>query len=418
MHKWALTCFAAVGAVAEAVQLVALLWTTLHLTGSASVVGVVNAFAYLPGVIAGVALRRAFDRGSAVTTLSRTNWVCVAFSLALAASVVAEVPAPALITLFCASQGTLSIAKLANKSALARALRQIIGREDLPAVQGRISSTTIIGGVVGSGLSGVLLAFVGATWCFVTASALYAASVLLIRSLGRGDQAMKAHDGDRAPDPRPRRPRRPRTIAPSSSPAVSAAGAQGLPQPLDGGRMLALVLLVSIPSSGALQFLTALLPSYADAVVPGSAPFYSVLDISAMLGGVLAGAFLGLSAGVRRMVQRYALVSAGLLCLLLVPPWPGAVSVLLVGVAALVITAHVVGMQIATNQLAPDGEIGRYMAVRNAGAGLAKAVFSVAAGVLAQLGGVPSAWLALAGLLIAVAAAFSLSPAWRRFAAA
>ncbi|WP_287902900.1 MFS transporter [Arthrobacter sp.] len=415
MHKWALTCFAAVGAVAEAVQLVALLWTTLHLTGNASMVGVVNAFAYLPGVIAGVALRRAFDRGSAITTLSRTNWVCVAFALALAASVVAEVPVPALITLFCASQGTLSIAKLANKSALARALRLIIGREDLPAVQGRISSTTIIGGVIGSGLSGILLAFVGATWCFVTASALYAASVLLIRSLGRGDRADETHDGGPA---RIVRPGAPQGGVPSSIPAVSAAGAQGPPQPRDGGRMLALVLLVSIPSSGALQFLTALLPSYADAVVPGSAPFYSALDISAMLGGVLAGAFLGLSARVRRMVQRYALVSAGLLCLLLVPPWPGAMSVLLVGLAALVITAHVVGMQIATNQLAPDGQIGRYMAVRNAGAGLAKAVFSVAAGVLAQLGGVPSAWLVLSCFLLAVAAALSLSPGWRRFAAA
>ncbi|MEZ2370238.1 MFS transporter [Arthrobacter sp. RCC_34] len=415
MHKWALTCFAAVGAVAEAVQLVALLWTTLHLTGSASMVGVVNAFAYLPGVIAGIALRRAFDRGSAVTTLSRTNWVCVAFSLVLAVSVVAEVPVPVLITLFCASQGTLSIAKLANKSALARALRLIIGREDLPAVQGRISSTTIIGGVVGSGLSGLLLALVSATWCFVTASALYAASVLLVRSLSRSDRADKAHDGGQAPDARPRGAR---SGAPSSAAAVSVIGAEGAPQPLDGGRMLALVLLVSIPSSGALQFLTALLPSYADAVVPGSAPFYSALDISAMLGGVLAGALLGLSARVRRMVQRYALVSGGVLSLLLAPQWPAILAVFLVGVTALIITAHVVGMQIATNQLAPEGQIGRYMAVRNAGAGLAKAVFSVAAGVLAQIGGVPSAWLALACFLLAVAAAFSLSPRWRTFAAA
>ncbi|MBO9705275.1 MAG: hypothetical protein J7474_07160, partial [Arthrobacter sp.] len=98
MHKWALTCFAAVGAVAEGLQLVALMWTTLHLAGSASMVGMVNAFAYVPGVIAGVALRRAFDRGSAITTLSRTNWICVAFSLALAATVITGLPTPALIT--------------------------------------------------------------------------------------------------------------------------------------------------------------------------------------------------------------------------------------------------------------------------------------------------------------------------------
>ncbi|MGO4452653.1 MFS transporter [Arthrobacter sp. RAF14] len=415
MHKWALTCFAAVGAVAEAVQLVALMWTTLHLTGSASIVGIVNAFAYLPGVIAGVALRQAFDRGSAITTLSRTNWVCVVFSLMLAAAVVAEMPVQVLITLFCASQAALSIAKLANKSALARALRQIIGRPDLPAVQGRISSTTIIGGVIGSGVSGLFLALVGPAWCFAAAGALYAVSVLLIRALGRGDRADKVPDGGPA---RTVRPGAPQGGAPSSGGASSAIGAESASQPLDGGRLLALVLLVSIPSSGALQYVTALLPSYANAVVPGSAPFYSALDIAAMLGGVLAGALLGLSARVRRMVQRYALVTGGVLCLLLVPQWPAVVSVLLVGVAALVITAHVVGMQIATNQLAPDGQIGRYMAVRNAGAGLAKAVFSVAAGVLAQLGGVQSAWITLACLLIAVATIFSLSPGWRRFAAA
>lgn len=415
MHKWALTCFAAVGAVAEGLQLVALMWTTLHLTGSAWVVGVVNAFAYVPGVIAGVALRRAFDRGSAITTLSRTNWICVAFSLALTATVITGLPTPALITLFCASQAALSIAKLANKSALARALRQIIGRPDLPAVQGRISSTTIIGGVIGSGVSGLLLALVGPAWCFAAAGALYAVSVLLIRALGRGDRAATAADGGPA---RAVRPGAPQSGAPSSGGASSAIGAESAPQPLDGGRLLALVLLVSIPSSGALQYVTALLPTFANAVVPGSAPFYSAVDIAAMLGGVLAGALLGVSARVRRMVQHYALVTGGLLCLLLVPQWPAVVSVFLVGLAALVITAHVVGMQIATNQLAPDGEIGRYMAVRNAGAGLAKAVFSVAAGVLAQIGGVPSAWLALAGLLIAVAAAFSLNPAWRRFAAA
>ncbi|MFJ3958397.1 MFS transporter [Arthrobacter sp. NPDC090010] len=408
MHKWALTSFAALGAVAEAVQLVALMWTTLHLTGSASMVGVVNAFAFLPGVVAGVALRLAFDRGSAIKNLGRTNWVCVGFSLILAVAVSAELRAEYLVGLFCASQAVLSIAKLANKSALARALRLIVGRQDLPAVQGRISSTTIIGGVVGSGLSGLLLALVGAAWCFAVASALYAASVLLIRALRRYQPTVQEATG---PESGPKSP-------PSSAVDSELAEAGSSPAKRDGRRLLMLVLLVSIPSSGALQYITALLPSYANALVPGSAPYYSVLDIAAMLGGILAGVLIGISPRVRRTVQRYALVVSGMLCLLLVPNWSPVAAAGIIAVVSLTITSHVVGMQIATNQLAPDGQIGRYMAVRNAGVGLAKAVFSLGAGILAQLSGVYAAWMVLALFLIAVSIAFSCSPTWRRFASA
>ena len=415
MRKWVLISFSAVGAVAEAVQLVALMWTTLHLTGSASLVGVVNAFAFLPGVVAGVALRQAFDRGSAITSLSRTNWVCVGCSLVLAGAVALELNAWVLIGLFCTSQAALSVAKLANKSALARALRQMFDRQNLPPVQGRISSTTIIGGVVGSGLAGLLLAFVGVAWCFTAASVLYALSVLLIGALRR--YGSEPTDGQAMDERRRISSRGDCKDAGSPEGTTNTATLEPPAATTEGRRILALVLLVSIPSSGALQYLTALLPTYADHLVPGSAPYYSALDVAAMAGGILAGSVIGFSR-MRKVVQLYALAMSGVLCLVLVPNDSPVVAAGLVALVSLTITAHVVGMQIATNQLAPDGQVGRYMAVRNSGVGLAKAVFSVSAGFIAQASGVTAAWTVLACFLVLVAAVFSLSPQWRRFASA
>lgn len=402
MHKWVLVAFAAVTAFAETMQLVALMWTVLTVSGSPALVGVVNAFAFLPGVVVGIMLKRAFDKGSPMRSLARTNWVNVFCSIALTFAIMSELRADMLIVVFCASQAVMSVAKLANKSAVARALRLIVRRDELPAVQGRISSVTIIGGLVGSGLSGVILAFFGAMWCFAGASLLYALSVLLVRAARRYEPARATDATAAIASPIP------------PNPDNTATSAQRSNTP--GPSVLTLVLVVSIPSSGALQFVSALLPSYADSLVPGSALFYSILDIATLIGGVLAGVVIGISTRMRTTVQRFALIISGVLCLLIFPISSPTVGAVLIAATSLTITVHVVGMQIATNLLAPEGKVGRFMAVRNAGVGLAKTVFSVSAGVLAQLGGVETAWMVLGLFLAGVAILLVCSPTWRRFA--
>ncbi|WP_394938450.1 MFS transporter [Psychromicrobium sp. YIM B11713] len=411
MRKWVLIQFAAVTAVAEALQLVALLWSTLSLSGSPVMVGVVNAFAFIPGVVAGVTLKRAFDRGNPLNSLGRTNWVNVICSIGLAIAVLLSLAPGFLVVGFCLSQAVMSVAKLANKSAMARSLRLLVGRDELATVQGRMSSVTIVGGLVGSGLGGVGLALLGPGWCFVVASLLYVASVLLVNTARRyvpqtsvvqtaGVVQMAVTGG-----------------APLAQEAQEAlpSGSSRL-KVSDGLPVLALVLIVSIPSSGALQFVTALLPSYADALVPKTAPFYSVLDIAAMVGGVLAGLVVGISPAMRRFIYRYALGISGVLCLVTaIVSWP-IVAVGLVAIVSLSITVHVVSMQVATNQMAPEGSVGRYMALRNAGVGIAKTVFSLAAGWLAQFADAEFAWFALGAFLVLASAAFWCSGSWRKMA--
>lgn len=403
VRKWVLVQFAGMTAMAEGVQLVALLWSTLALTENAFTVGVVNSFAYIPGVIAGVSLKHAFDRGEPFLSLGRTNWVNVLCSVGLAAVALTGTLAGVLVVAFCLAQAIMSVAKLANKSAVARTLRLLVTKQELAAVQGRMSSVSIVGGLVGSGLGGVGLATVGSSWCFFAAAALYAGSVLLARMARRYySQPSGAVLTKIVEVPSTTRPRESAIRGGSSQ-----DGHRGLP-------VLALVLLVSIPSSGGLQFMTALLPAYANFLVNGSTVFYSALDITSMLGGVLAGVVVGISVVVRRVVYRYALGVSGLLCVLTAASSSPFWAVTLICLVSLSTTVHVVSMQVATNQAAPEGSVGRYMAVRNAGVGIAKAVFSLAAGWLAQSAGPKDAWLALGMFFLIVWAVFWLSASWRR----
>jgi predicted MFS family arabinose efflux permease len=80
--------------------------------------------------------------------------------------------------------------------------------------------------------------------------------------------------------------------------------------------------------------------------------------------------------------------------------WPAAVVVLFLVLNA-VLTAHVMVMQVLTNQAPPEDQVGRFAVVRNAVAGTAKFTASLLAGWLVESLGLVGAWIALAVVLAA-----------------
>ncbi|WP_177180061.1 hypothetical protein [Corynebacterium spheniscorum] len=68
---------------AEMTQVVAMVWVTFALTKNATLVGIVNAAIFLPGVVLGLYFHRHADKGDAGSLLKLTNRVLVVGALGL-----------------------------------------------------------------------------------------------------------------------------------------------------------------------------------------------------------------------------------------------------------------------------------------------------------------------------------------------
>ncbi|AUG78780.1 hypothetical protein CFP65_4013 [Kitasatospora sp. MMS16-BH015] len=388
--SWLLGFYAA-GSAAETLQAVAILWATYLLTHNAVIVGAVNAAAYLPGVVLGLVLRKKADSGSAGRLLSLTNWVLFAGSTALALVWAADLPQGALLGAFALVQCSLSVVKTLNKAYVGRFVRRHFARSEAVRLVERATSLALVGGLVGGGISGLLLDTSAADWCFTLAAVLYLVSLAAVWRVART---------------------RPEGTA--ATPAPTAQLVAG-PTPTDveledpAGR-LRLILLYSVPSSGALPFVSTLMVPLAQAVAPGSGLFYSVLTVTSMCGGFLAGMALSSGRLSAAATLNTALGTGGALVACFAAfHWRPAV-VLLMLVATAVLTAHVMVMQVLTNQAPPEGRVGRFSVVRNAVAGSAKAGFSLLAGWLVDAGGLTTAWLVLGAVLGAFGLAWWGSP--------
>lgn len=378
-----LLSFFLASSVAETVQVVAMVWATYALTHDARLVGAVNAAAYLPGVVVGLLFQRRADAGRAARLLSMTNWVLFLGSLALTVLWAASDSVALLVTAFAVVQVSLSVVKMLNKAYVGRVVRDGFEARTASRVLQRATSLTLVGGLVGGGAVGVMLDLVSPGWAFGAASVLYLVSLNAVAGADSGQQRKgEAEDAEEPP------------VVPSP---VRPDGVR---------RSLTLILLFSVPSSGALPFISTAMVPFANDVAPGSGLFYSILTVAVMCGGFVAGLALSadrltLSGSLRWMLGIGGVLTAALA----VVRWPPLVVPVVV-VLAIALTAHVISMQVLTNQAPPASEVGRFTVLRNSVAGTAKGVFSLLAGWIIDRAGLGAAWLTLAAVLVIFAIAW------------
>lgn len=356
------TAFFLLSQLAEGGQSVILLWLTYALTGNAVLVGVVVLLSYLPATIVGLFFRRFADRGRADHIAQRTNIVLSVVSLLLAAELwAAGSSAVPTIAAIMASQIVLSLVKMVNKAAIGRLVRDSFDEATSRRVLQISSSASLIGIVVGAGIAGVLISRGWTVPSVLLAAAAYVASAV---TMTRGTR------GYRPSDPPPAR------SGDDVGHAVRSARWDA--------RMVT-VLLFSVPSSGALQFVATLLVPLSQAISPGHPGYYAILDVSSIVGGFLAGALLSANVLSSRLVLNLGLPVAAALALALGATEDQRLVPVMSFALSFAITAHVVCMQVLTNQVPEPHEVGQFTVMRNIVASLSKAVFSFAAGALVGL---------------------------------
>ena len=390
---WLLAYFL-LSSVAEALQAVAILWASYELTHNATVTGVVNAAAYVPGIVLGLVLRKRVDGGSASRRLALTNWALTGGSAALALVYAAGASHDVVLGAFIAAQCVLSVVKALNKAYVGRVIRQRFPSPAGIRLREQVTSLGLVGGLAGGGAAGLVLETGAAGWCFGGAAVLYVLSLVAAWRVGPGTAA----DGD------PAAGNDPAAVAsagagPKADPAPEPGRGPDTVQDEGAAGRLRLILLYSVPSSGSLPFISTLTVPLAQTVAPGSSTLYSILTVASTCGGFLAGAALSSGRMSSRTFLNAALVAGGALSAAVAATlWPPAV-VLIMLVLNMVMTGHVMAMQVLTNQAPPEDQVGRFAVVRNAVAGAAKAGFSLLAGWLVEAAGLSMAWLFLAAVL-------------------
>lgn len=375
MRHSGVTAFFLLGSLAEGAQSVVLMWLTYALTGDAVLVGLVVVLGYLPATVAGIPFRRFADRGRADGLARRTNLLLAAVSAALAG--VSGSSAAVTVAAILLAQAVLSLVKMVNKAAVGRLVRDSFDAAAGARVLQLSSSASLIGTIAGAGLGGLLAACHLIALSLLGAAAAYAASAV---AMARGTRGYRPG------------PERARVAAPTAR--------------LRRDPRLLTVLLFSVPSSGGLQFLATLLVPLAQAIAPGNPAYYAVLDVASVCGGFLAGIALSATPLSARTVLGFGLLAAAALAAALGAADGAVLVAALAFLLTFAITAHIVCMQVLTNQVPEPHEVGQFAVLRNTVASLAKAGFAFAAGVIAGATSAQTAAVVLAVSLLAFALAW------------
>lgn len=370
---------------AEMTQVVAMVWVTFALTKNATLVGIVNAAIFLPGVVLGLYFQRHADKGDAGSLLKLTNRVLVVASLGLMLIWAFSDNTSLIVGAFIAVQCVLSLIKLLNKAYIGRFIRDSFDSADAAKTLSRSASFALVGGMAGGALAGVLLDFVNALWCFGVSAALY-----LLSQVAISFAVNSAPAGSRPPAT---------PLLPTGSVLHST------PEALQAMRV---ILLFSIPSAGALPFISTLTAPLAHRVAPDVAAYYSVLTVATMVGGFIAGMLLS-SARVSYLdALRWALLGGAIVLVPLTVVHSVFAVFLLILVVSVVLMLHAIAMQVMTNQTAPAGRVGKTTVLRNSVTGTSRGVFALLAGRIVDVCGIDSAWLFLAAVLAIFAALWFL----------
>lgn len=370
--------FSLLSALAEGAQQVIILWTAFQIGGSGLLVGWAVFAGYAPAAAVGLAVRKHADKGDARSLAGWSNWFLALGSLVMGVQQLLAGDPLTSVIMILASQALLSLVKLVNKAVVGRLLRTCLQPEAAKKTLQLSSSASLAGQVVGAGGAGLLLSTGLGPAGLLICGAFYAASAFVLRLAVRNDSARARRKN--AEDEETPGTRRSPKVRSRLSPALVS------------------VLLFSVPSSGSLQALTTLLPSLSEATAPSAPAFYAVMNVTSMAGGFVAGLVLSSRLSTPLMVLRWAMPASAILLVCLNLLGAEFAVAFLAGVLTLVLTLHVIVMQVLTNQTPPAEEVGSFAMTRNVVASLSKALFALAAGAISSFAGLEAAVWALAGV--------------------
>ena len=164
----------------------------------------------------------------------------------------------------------------------------------------------------------------------------------------------------------------------------------------------------SVPSSGGLQFLAdaAGAARAGHRALGNPADYAGAVDVVSVCGGFLAGIALSATPLSARTVLGFGLLAAAALAAALGAADGAVLVAALAFLLTFAITAHIVCMQVLTNQVPEPHEVGQFAVLRNTVASLAKAGFAFAAGVIAGATSAQTAAVVLVVSLLAFALAW------------
>lgn len=348
---------------AEGAQSVVVLWLVYALTKNALLVGTMVVLGYLPATIAGLVFHRRADRGRADRIARRTNLWLALVSGAIAADLMAGGPVALTIGVMAVSRIALGLVKMVNAAAVGRLVRDSFDKATCARVLQLSSSSSLIGLIAGTAIGGVMASAGLSGPSMLVAAASYTVSAIV---MARGTRGY-----------------RPAATAPvTPGPAGKQAAGRAIRRARWDLRFV-VVLLFSVPSSGGLQYLSTLLVPLSQAISPGHPAYYAVLDIASGCGGFLAGVLLSTAVVSSRAVLNLSLPVSAALAVALGVTHSRAIVAAFAFALALTITAHIVCMQVLTNQVPEPDEVGGFTVLRNVVASLAKVSFAFAAGAAA-----------------------------------
>ncbi|WP_172380282.1 hypothetical protein [Vibrio sp. Vb339] len=380
--------------IACGIHSITVIWLTYNYTQSPFIVSLMIVASYLPSAIAGLVLSEYFSRGNPFKKL-KTGVFILSCSMLLMIAALTSISDDSAITLIVMSlvQVALSLVKLSNQSSLAFLIRTIFSKQQGKQAMELASSNLLVSLSIGAGLAGLLL----------TVDLIYIspvlAFILFILAWG-GMVKLETLTSEFSFKPTP---------VQANSLANSANKVS-----LFKDRSLQTLILFSICSSGTLQYINAILAPLANHVVANEPTYFSLLDVVSMIGGFFAGVALSSNRLKSTLVLDHGLLAIAVITVLLAINNNPTFVAILMFTLAFITTAHVICMQVKTNQIPCKEHVSQYTVLRNASVSIAKTCFSLLAGIVTTVVDIQSSWLVLSAIAICFLILWRIfPPSWR-----
>ncbi|MEX0447221.1 MFS transporter [Xenorhabdus sp. SGI246] len=354
-------------ALAEGLQSVIILWLVFQITRSPLAVSLTIIAGYLPSAIMGFFLLSFADAKNPAKQLSVSNGILTLSAFCLSLFFLFSATQPTLLMLAVVTvQSILSLVKMFNKTSVNRIVRDNFTPEDGSKMLQISASNIQISQTSGTALGGLFLTLdIGNSGLFI-AGLFYVASTIAIGFFTYFTLSTIP------------------TTVHTDKKQKQLLNKTYLVHVLNQ-QELRKILLFSIPSSGAFQFINTSLPPLADTFTKSGANFYATLNISCMIAGFISGLLLSRRIVSEKFILNHALLVSAIIILLMIgTDNKYLVSMLLFG-ATLFITCHIICIQVKCNQAPEKQDVGKFTMLRTSISSLSKITFSLGAGVLLSL---------------------------------
>lgn len=368
-------------------------WLVYHYTHNALLVSLVIVAGYAPSAIAGFLFSTKFGKGNPYKTIQNDILILLISILALTASLlVAEHQTILIVVIIFITQIILSLVKLANQTNIGLLIRVLFSDSQGKKVMELASSNLLVSISIGIGLGGL----------FLSISVFYLGPAMAVFCLLISWLAFKKLELISAPFAQNK-------ITNNTNSNLPPISTTGLLKQKD----LQTLILFTICSSGSLQFIYTVLAPLANDIMPNRPTYFAFLDVLCTIAGFFAGIALSANFLKNTISLDYSFFAITLFSLLLAFTRNPILVSSLLALLTFFIMAHIISMQVKTNQIPPQELVSQYIALRSSAVSIAKSIFALLAGSLTSLFGLQISWMILASISLIFAILWHLyTPKW------